>query len=193
MGTLDVDAGDKIRRLTQELERPDSILRGIGAMMVAASQRAFREQKFGDVAWEPRGPINVMGIIADFAAGKSEPPKRRFEDRPALRDTGRLAQSITFRVVGATELEVGSNLPYAKVHQDGGETQSAPLTDTIRERIAAWLDGRGSKYRKALGWLLANKFRNQPIKSRVHARPFVGITKEIREDAEALILASIVK
>jgi hypothetical protein len=79
--------------------------------MVAESQQSFRDQRFGSDAWEPRAPVNVFAIIADFHAGKKSPPQRRFESRPALRDTGRLAQSISWKLVGTDVVEVGSNLP----------------------------------------------------------------------------------
>ena len=68
-----------------------------------------------------------MGIIADLHAGKKVPAARRLEPRPALRDTGRLANSIAFRVAGDS-VEVGSNVEYAGTHHHGGETESKPIT-----------------------------------------------------------------
>lgn len=186
------DKGAKIRRIERKLENPEKALRMVGAMMVAESQQAFKDQRFGKATWEPRGPINILGIIADFHAGK-RPPQRRFEPRPALRDTGRLAQSITFRIVGGDSVEVGSNLPYASVHQYGGETESKPINETVRKGLESWFKGAGSKYRKALGWLLAKKFKDQTIKSRIHPRPFVGITQQTVDDVREIVAVQVLE
>lgn len=193
MAESEFEKGAKIERIEQALERPEAALKQVGALMVAESQRAFRDQKFGDKPWSPRGPINVMGIIADFYEGKRSPPARRFEARPALRDTGRLAQSIAFKLVGQDVVEVGSNLPYAGVHHRGGEVESKPINEQVRTLLAAWLKGSGSKYRKALGWILARKFKDKTIKARVHERRLVGITKQTIQDVQTAVAVKIME
>ena len=40
-------------------------------------------------------------------------------DGKPLRDTGRLGNSITYRVIGKTGFEVGTTIPYAPTHQYG--------------------------------------------------------------------------
>lgn len=84
--TEEFEKGAKIERIESKLANPEVALRQVGALMVAESQRAFRDQKFGEKAWDARkGKINVFGIIADFYEGKKSPPARRFESRPASR------------------------------------------------------------------------------------------------------------
>lgn len=168
-----------------------AILRGIGMVMVAESQDAFKRQRFGNLVWPARGEKNTFGIIADFAAGRKEPFGRRFQRRPALMDTGRLRMTINFQVVGQDVVEVGSNLPYAAVHQYGGDVESERITKDMQSSIAKWLKGKGKKYKKMLGWLLNKKFTDQKLRGKVRARRFVGITKQTKTDIADMIGVTI--
>ena len=187
------EKGAKIERWEHNISNPEAALRQVGALMVAESQLAFREQKLGERAWPARGPINLFGLIADFYDGKREPPSRRFEARPVLRDTGRLAASIAFRLVGSEIVEVGTNLPYAAVHQHGGQVESKPINDQVRQSLNEWLRGKGRPYRKRLGWLLNKKFAGKTLKGEVEARPFVGITKQTIEDVHEAVHVQIME
>lgn len=181
------EKGEKIERWERNLDQPSAALKQVGVMMVAESQRAFREQKFDGKPWEPRGPINILGLIQDFYDGRT-PPSRRFQSTPVLRDTGRLAASIAWKQVGNNVVEVGSSLPYAGVQHTGGEVESKPLTETVRDRIAAWFRTKqGKPFQKSLGWLLAKKFAGKSIKSRVHKRPIVGVTKQTIADVQQVV------
>ena len=168
--------GAKLERIEKNLEDPRRALKQIGVLMVAESQRAFRDQKFGPDAWEPRGKVNTFGILADLASG-GNPKARRFQRRPALRDTGRLSSSIASRVVGSRIVEVGTNLDYAAVHQEGGTVTSEKITPSMQRRLWKWLKPKGKDLKAQLGWLLNRKYRGQSLTSEVPARPFVGITK----------------
>lgn len=158
-------------------------LKQIGAMVVAEAQLAFRTQKWGGKAWKPRSVPNVMGIIADFYEGKAEPPKRRFEPRPALKDTGRLANTLAWRVKSSQTVEIGSNLPYAAAHQFGKQVTSKPITANVQQLLAEWLKKKANaKYRSKLGWLLNEKYRDQKLVRNMPKRQFLGLTKQLRED-----------
>ena len=178
--------GGKIARIEKKLTSPEVALKQIGALMVAESQRAFKEQQFGAKRWDARAPINVYGIISDFSEGKSKPPARRFEPRPALRDTGRLAASIAFKVTGMA-VEVGTNVEYAQVHQSGGEVESKPITETVQRLLWAWLKKQSKQMRGALGFLLNKKYTGQTLKGKVPARPFIGITDKTRKDVSRMV------
>lgn len=179
--------GAKIERWERNLRRPVAALKQIGVIMVAESVEAFDRQGLGDEKWEPRAPINVYGILADFAAGKKAPPARRFQRTPVLRDTGRLASSIDYQVLNNMTVEVGSSLDYASVHQYGGDIESVPITAAVRIALWAWLRGAGREYKAELGWLLNKKFIDQTLKGEVPARPFVGITKQTIEDVAVVV------
>ncbi len=179
--------GAKVGRIERKLDNPTPILKQIGALMLSESQEAFRAQKFDRKKWTPRAPVNVFGVISDFAQGRKAPLARRFERTPVLSDTGRLRASISFRLLGTRAVEVGSNVKYAAVHQTGGPTESEKLTPTVRKALWRWLRQQGLEMRRRLGWLLNKKFAGQTIKGEVPARPFVGITRQTIKDVRAVI------
>lgn len=82
----------------QNLHEP---LAEIGAMLLTATQDRFEQEKAPDgTPWEPLAtPVG----------------------RPMLRDTVRLFHSLTY-AVGRNQVEIGTNVVYARIHQMGGET-----------------------------------------------------------------------
>jgi len=187
------EPGAKLDRIGRKLSDPTPALKQIGALMTAESQAAFRAQQFGKNVWRERAPVNVFGIIADFHAGRRQPPARRFESRPVMQDTGRLAQSIAWQLVGASAVEVGTNLPYARELHRGGEVESKPITETVQQSLWAWLRTQGRERKRQLGWLLNRKFRNRTLKHTVPARPIVGVTQETREGIRLAIGVEIME
>ena len=186
-----VDIGEKIPRIERNLDNPVAALSQIGAMMVAASQRAFKEQSYDGDSWAPRAAVNVFGIIADFHAGKN-PPARRLQRRPALRDTGRLASSIAFKVAGKT-VEVGSSLEYAGKLFKGGPIESKPVTESVQALLADWLDRKPQDLKDKLGFLLSEKMTGQTLKSEVPARRFLGLTDELMRDVKETLGVKILE
>lgn len=180
------EQGAKLKRIGNKLVDPSKALKQIGVMMVAESQASFKAQRFGRKAWRERSPINVFGIIADFAQGRRSPPARRFETRPALRDTGRLANSIAFSVSGKV-VEVGTNVPYASLHNFGGVSKSEKITLTVQQRIGKWLAKQSEDLQERLGWLLGDQARDEQLEMRVPKRQFVGITIKTRKEIRKTI------
>lgn len=185
--------GAKWTRLEHNLANPEKALKAIGIVMVAESQRAFTEQRLGDTAWPERAPVNVFGLLYDFSVGRTEPLQRRFERRPALRDTGRLAQSIASRVGGNNTVEVGSNVEYASVHQFGGETESVPMTSGMRRAVWTWLQKQSTALKRQVGWVLNRKFIDKRITQTVPARPFLGITDRTRTAVRSILGVEIME
>lgn len=118
-------------------------------------------------------------------------------------DEGELARSVSWRKAGSDSVEAGSTVPYAAVHQHGGETVQ-PVTAETKARLWKWLKGRRNSARRKgggraaaessfkalharLGFLL-NRNTHELV-TKVHRRPFVGITDgdadEIRELVES--------
>jgi len=159
------------------------LLQQIGVLMVAESQKAFKAQEFNGVQWPARGKINTMGIVSDFAQGKNKPPKRRFDPRPALIDTGALRKSINYKVIGAT-VKVGSQLHYADLHQGGGESEGIQVTQDIQQRLGKWLKRQADDVRAKLGWLMGKKARDEKLKTKVPARPFIGFTSYTKKNVQ---------
>ncbi len=185
--------GAKIQRIEKNLKSLRTALTQVGVIMVAESQRAFRDQSFGGKKWPARAAINVFGIIADFAAGKKKPPSRRFEKRPALMDTGALARSIAFRLSGTNAVIVGTQLKYAGAHQYGGKVESEKLTPAVRKALWSWLKRQTRDLRQKLGWLLNKKFKGKSLKGTVPARPFLGVTRETKRVVKKLVGVTIME
>ena len=186
-------AGAKIGRWGKKLKNSNPALKQIGILMVAESQESLTKQKHGRKRWDARAPVNVYGIIADFAAGKAVPPKRRFQRRPVLKDTGRLQKSIAYRLVSGNAVEIGTNLKYAAVHQFGGPIESEKLTDKVLNALSSWLEDEGEKYQKLLGPLLNEKLKGTTLKGKVEARPFLGITKQTIKDVREVVKVTIME
>ena len=193
MAKAGFEPGAKIGRIRGALDNPSAALKQIGALMVAESQQAFRNQGFGGRKWRDRAPINTFGIIADFAAGKSSPPNRRFQPRPVLRDTGRLAKSISFRIIDAKTVEVGTNVEYADVHNLGGEVESEVISEDVQKALWRWLKGRGKAFKRDLGWLLNKKFRGEKLTAEVPKRQFLGITQRTIRDVKKIVGVKIME
>ena len=185
-GRATFEKGAKMERIEAKLDKPTVALEQIGILMVAESQRAFKDQQHGEAKWSERAPVNVFGIIADFTEGKRAPPKRRFQSTPALRDTGRLAKSIAFAVKGKI-VEVGTNLDYAAVHQTGGKVFSKTITGKVRQLLWRWLKKQDAAVKKQVGFVLNKKFKGKKIEATVPARPFVGVTKKTIKTVEKLV------
>lgn len=182
------EPGKKIERLAEVTRAPTALQMQVGTMLVAQAQEAFREQRSSEGRWRERAPINVFGIIADFSlAGRSSPPARRFETRPALVDTGALRRSIAWQGRGTNVVEVGSNLPYASLHQFGGVSESEKITESVQEKLHKWLRKQSKELRDALGWLLNKKYTGTKLRMQVEARPFVEISPQTIKDVKQTI------
>lgn len=188
-GRVKIKPGGKIERLTSNLDRPEAALKKIGALLLEQSQKAFRNQEWDGKKWPTRKVPNVFGIISDFSkSGNAKPPKRRFEKSPVLIDTGQLRRTLSMKIVGNDSVEVGSNLPYATVHNYGGPVESKPITASVQQKLKRWLTSKeGMKWQSKLIFLTLPKMLGQKIRGKVPPRPFVGLNKEARERIYKLV------
>lgn len=92
------------------------VLREIGASLLTSTQRRFEDEQAPSGA--PWAPILRSGAI--------------------LRDSGRLYQSLTY-AVGQSQVEVGTNVVYARIHQLGGKAGRGRKV-TIKPRPYLGLD-----------------------------------------------------
>lgn len=171
-------SGSRVASISKAIENLDPLLKKIGAFMVRQTQAGFRDQRRGTTRWAPRRVPNVPGALRDLANGPSI-KSRRFDDRPALVDTGRLRQSITFRLFSRSGVQFGTNLQQAKTMNFGGVSEIA-VTAKMRENLAAWLrkqkGERKREMRESFGWVFSHPVGDR-IKFSVKKREFVTITK----------------
>ncbi len=214
---------EQIEKLRGQLKDPSAplangkpLMKQIGILGVAASQKAFRLQALGDIKWEPRYPsqrrpkFNIAGALMDWKSGRANPKPNRFQDRPALFDTGSMKNKLTYMVSGALGVKWGTPQQYASLHQEGGEV-SIGYDDATAKRISEWLYKKAPlKGKMFTGVLRTNKVKTglsgttsrndyakhvRPlIKARVWeqniiARPFVGVTLELELDINRTIKA----
>lgn len=163
--------------MREAAQNPEALLHAVGAYLVGRSQRAFSDQARGPVRWQERAVPNRIGILEDLRAGKN-PPSRRFDNRPAAVDTGRLRQSIAYEVRGDV-VSVGSRLPYASEVQRGA-TKTVTIDAGLRRSLAEWLRGLSQERRREAGRAMGFLFRVGRLTVTTPPRPFVMVTDEDR-------------
>lgn len=133
---------EDIARLRARLREPEPFLKSAGVLLKRESDRAFSEQRLGEYEWPARYPsqgepfVNFAAVLEAANRGQEPESPRFYSRRPALRGTGELQKSVGFAVAG-NEVEVGSSLAHAGLHQHGGET-SFPVTDGARTLLRNW-------------------------------------------------------
>lgn len=193
------------------LRDEDAILSLVGAYTVSAAQRAFANQESPDgTPWPERYPnqagdkLNVAGALQDLATG-TRIKGRRYEARPVGRDTGDLIGRLAYGV-GGGEVAIGSDVPYAKKFQEGGESSQAldpqlisRITDVLRQarrregRRArqAGRSARSTVEEKRLGPVLGAYRGGQRVwRTESPARPFVQLGERDSDDLADQILVA---
>jgi phage gpG-like protein len=151
---------------------PERLLTIIGGLLLAESVLSFRDQRMGSEDWEPRYPnqtdpkVNVAGVVGDLLDSGSI-KSRRFDDTPALEDTGALRNSLTASTM-SNRAVVGTNLPYAPIQLYGGPSDPLPITPEVKEGLLEFLAENG-QYEDKLGYL----FYMDELTTDVVGRPFI--------------------
>ena len=185
--------------LTDQLRDPRELLRKIGILYLEHARRAFDQQRLGDFEWPERYPgqsgakLNIAGAIKDLAEGPQIAP-HRFKGRPAGVDTGALkdsldAESDALNLIGEATIQVGSTIPYAPLVQSGG-ISAMPITRSAKLNLVKLLRGSvpGKEViRERLGFILNKKLNLDTLIQRVHARPFIGMTDDLKGEIESLV------
>lgn len=129
---IELDAGAAQRalsRLGKQAANLAPAFREIGDNIVAEAQLLFRGSK--DPYGAPWQRLKASTIAR----------RRKGSSRPLL-DIGRLRNSITKRLLGATGVEVGTKVVYAAIHQFGGKAGRGRKT-TIPQRAFIAFKERG--------------------------------------------------
>lgn len=187
-----------LKRMQAVLRNPERILNQIGIKLLADAQKAFRNEEFDGEKWPARYPgqkppyVNIAGLIADFIAGKTKPPARRFQNRPAGVDTKQTKNSLTVgRAISVDPLSVtvSSNTDGAIAMSTGGTTVQQ-ITKQVKERLAAWMRTAKRRIKRRqgdnrpirdedsaaarLGWLFSKK----SLVTKSAVRPFLGLSRK---------------
>ena len=143
-GGLDAALG----QAAQKLGNTQALMESIGDALVSGTLKRFdAEEDPQGRKWEPSGRASEEG-------GQT------------LTNIGRLRDSID-RVATPDKVMVGSNLPYARIHQKGGKTSPHVIRPKRKKALAF-----GGVVRKKV---------NHPG-SDIPARPYLGISDDDREE-----------
>lgn len=176
---------DELKQFRGRLEDPRGALTRVGALMLAASQKAFDDQSYGPERWPERYEgqsepfINVAGALSDVLRDR-QIKGRRFDRRPALVDVGTLRGSLTFGLKGKKSVSVGTTDPKAPKHLFGLKSVQN-VTDVARKRLSKeyrrFKKQGGARFEafKKLGFLHTV---NQ-LETNIQKRVFLGLFPEL--------------
>ena len=114
-------AGDKAKDLRIPLKR-------CGILMLASIDKNFRAEG-RPKRWAPLSPMTIA--------------MRRKEGKGAkiLQDTGHGKGSIVYKVVSNQKVQIGTNLGYMRIHQEGGSIKIPPRDIyPVKARALHWVD-----------------------------------------------------
>lgn len=164
------------KRLTDLLP----LMQRIGEYLKKRSQIAFLNQAYGNKKWPARKTPSIMGIVQDLTQGP-DVSVARFNERPALVDSGNLRRSIRY-AAGRKTVTLYSTAEYANLMQQGGPS-SLPVTASVKANLATFLRSNRD-LRPRLGFL----FNRTSVSVIVPPRPFLGNYKEAKPQIEELAL-----
>jgi phage gpG-like protein len=173
--------------LEQAVQNPVRALTQIGRMITSRSKKAFPEQRRFGEAWAPRMNPNIPGIISDLGRGVTV-KARRFQERPAVMDTGRLMASIDWVIVEPTVVQIGTNLQYASDQQFGGSREIF-ISGTVRRNARSWLlrSSLPAHIVSALWWIT----KSHVFRFAILARPFIGVDDQDMADIQEVVRINI--
>lgn len=152
--------------LSQRLGDMSEPLSEIGQMLVTEADLAFREQRdpWGD-KWKALRPSTLRARRKGKGAGKTA---------HILRDTGRLASSISYSTE-TNSVVVGTNVVYSAIHQFGGEINRGASTRTLYFKMNKAGTEVSNRFVRKDKSNFAQDVNIGPYTIRIPARPFLPI------------------
>lgn len=106
--------------------------------------------------------------------------KKGYDTRPTLARSLHLKHSIGVQKSGATSIRITANMPYAAIHQFGGEINFSAHEGVLRLRkVGSKKTGYKTQFAKSSHKRATmHKFKVGAYKVVIPARPFITLTKE---------------
>lgn len=172
-----------VYRLSENLEDVKVLLIVLGEWLVELSEEAFEKQSFGGEPWLPNYPnqeegefVNVAGVIQDLNEGDAIKPSR-FQNRPALVESGDLEAGMFYRIGGKNEIVLGNEMPYSMTMLEGGESKQTVSQDA-KDRLLHWLTTEdGMPYIGKLSYVLHEEEHTTDVVPRM----FMGFPEPVRD------------
>lgn len=152
-----------IKKLTSKLRRLKRTLpRAIGEVAVKHFKKSFRNQGFTDVSLEK------------WPERKGKKRRRR---RATLVKSGALRRSIRRVSTSHKSVTVGSDLPYAQIHNEGGKiTTTQQVSSHKRKAHKRKVKGRRRKARVPEHQVKAH---SRKVNTKIPQRQFIGNSKQL--------------
>jgi phage gpG-like protein len=152
----------------------------------------FTKQRFAQANWISNNTEPWKARKAQTKWGKT----KRHKGRALLVDTGRLRRSIRIMTKSSTSVTIGSDVPYAKAHNDGfrGTVQQQVGAHTRRITAGKILKNgkRSTKAREVTGQAQV-KAHARTIKQNIPSRRFIGQSPYLTKQVERIISSEIQK
>jgi len=164
-------------RIDAATDRRAEVLDAIGAYLLTATQRRFERETAPDgQRWQRLSPRTARRRINGRERGYNN----------ILRVSRRLEQSIFHDVVD-DQLMIGSNLPYAAIHQLGGEIEMPERQQTIFQHYDAKTDTFDQRFRTKRRSNFARDVTVSAHTITMPARPYLGIDDADRAEISEII------
>ncbi len=151
------------------------LMRALGGYMLASTQRRFETRTApGGAAWQRLAPRTARERI-----------RQGYGTTNILRRSGILYASLTY-VASSTEVETGTNNPYAAAHQFGAEITHYARSQPIYQHYDAKTDTFDPRFRKRSRSNFMRYVEIGEHKVTIPARPYLGV-----DDADVVEMAAI--
>ena len=137
-GTVEISLGSKMEALDKNSKDLSDLLSKIGALLTSSIQTSIQREERDGVRFPPRGnPKNKSKSMARLInqLNKGGGTEGVFDERPVLRNTGGLFQSISSLSTGDKFIIVGTTKPYA-IKQKRGDPIEIELQESARSKLA---------------------------------------------------------
>ena len=175
---LTVDDAEVIGTLTslqRAADNPAAIMAAVAPYLVQTTRRHFETQRGPDGPWPRLSPRTANRRIG----------RRRRGYENMLRVSGRLYNSITGDS-GADFALVGSNLPYAAIHQFGGTIEMPERQQDIYQNYDARTDTFDPRFRKPGRSNFARTVKVGAHTVTIPARAYLYLDETDRAEIEAI-------
>jgi phage gpG-like protein len=144
----------------------------------------FTKQRFAQKNWIGNGTEYWRPRKANARWGKTP----RNKGRALLVDTGRLRRSVRIMAKTNTSVTIGSDVPYAKAHNDGykGNVSQQVSAHTRRKTV------KQGRTRKVVGTTQVSA-HSRTIKQNTPRRKFIGQSPYLNKQIERIITSEILK
>lgn len=172
----DAEVNRSLSSVQRAAENPAAIMSAVAGFLVTTTQRHIEREAGPDGPWPRLSPRTANKRIG----------RRRRGYENMLRVSGRLYNSLTGES-GADFALVGSNLPYAAIHQLGGTIEQPAREQEIYQNYNARSDTFDPRFRPRRSSNFARTVKVGGHTVTIPARPYLYLDDTDRAEIEAIV------